>query len=404
VAAADAALFIPLGVPVPGLQTAPGLADPNSGTLQVLGRLRPGVGRGELAAALTTVTQRVLLEAGTPQAELYRARVAGFSPVPLAIRGGVTIFLGALLVVSGVLLLMTCISVAGMLLARATERHGELVVRRALGATRGRIAGQLMVESLVFFRLAGVMGAIAAAWLMPLLGTLRPPLPPGFSLDLDLSLDWRVVIWAALVAGVTGVLVSLPPALGASCPDLARGLREEGVASVPTRRRLRSVLVGVQMAATAFLLVVGGLFVRSLGNLDRLDPGWDPDEVAVARVDLELAGIDRAAGPVVYQQLRQRIAELPGVTDAAFVAKLPFSGQSSLGLVRAELDPPVADAGGSPAFFNRVTPGYFRTMGITLVRGRDIAESDRAESPPVAVVSAAMAQRLWPPGWRDSWG
>jgi len=396
VVATDVDLYVPLGVAVPGLQTAAGLANASSGSLQVLARLSRGTSSAQASAALTLAARRALTAAGVARPETYTVEAEGFSPVPLAIRTGVAAFLAALLVVSGVLLLMTCISVAGMFLARATERHSELVVRRALGASRRRITVQLLTESLVFFVLAGTAGALVAGWIAPLLAALRPPLPPGFSLDFDLALDWRVAGWAALVSGIAGVLVSLPPALGASRADLAPGLREHGVTAVPTRRRLRSTLVGVQMAATVFLLAVGGLFIRSLGSLDRLDPGWNPDEVVVTRVDLELAGIDAESGPVVYEELRRRVGALPGVEQAAFVAKLPFGGQSSLGLVRPETAEGSADESGSVAFFNRVTPGYFRTMGVTLLRGRDFSDVDHAGSPSVAVVSAAMAERLWP--------
>lgn len=148
------------------------------------------------------------------------------------------------------------------------------------------------------------------------------------------------------------------------------------------------------MAGTTLLLVVAGLFTRALGSLDALDPGWNPEGAFVTSLDLELNGTNEDAGRILYEQLTRRVSAIAGVRAAAIASKLPFSGQSSLGPVAVEgsVDPPVF----TPSYFNRVSTGYFQAMGIRLVRGRDVAATDDASAPNVAVINEAMAARLWP--------
>ena len=223
---------------------------------------------------------------------------------------------------------------------------------------------------------------------------VSPPLPPGFAIDLDLTADWRVLAYASLIATGCGMLFSLAPTLRATRTDLAPMLREQHAGAGRSRARLRGALVGIQMAGTVVLLVVAGLFSRALASLDALDPGWTVDGAYVTTLDLELNGTTDDGGRVFFDQLTRRLAAVPGVRAAAIASKLPFSGQSSLGSVSVEgsSEPPSP----APAYFNRVSAGYFQAMGIRLLRGRDVAPSDDASSPNVAVINEAMAGRLWP--------
>jgi len=392
--------YVPVGVAVPGLPTPASLVDARSGALQVIARLRPGISPDVAAQALGGVSTRYLAAAPgrRPSAapETHVVRVDAFSPVPVVIREGVAAFLAVLLGVSGLLLTMTCVNVASMILSRATERRTEIAVRYALGATRKRIVAQLLTESAILFLIAGVTGALLAAWVTPLLMMFRPPLPPGFSLDLDLHANWRVLGYASVVATLCGIVFSIAPALRATRTDLAPMLREHSDDGAPARTRLRGALVGVQMAATIVLLIIAGLFTRALGALDALDPGWNANGVYVTPLDLELNGTNEIAGRTLFGELTHRVSAIPGVRVAAVAAKLPFSGQSSLGPVVADGSAGSDLPSDVPAYFNRVSPGYFQAMGIQLLRGRDVADSDGPSRPNVAVINAAMAARLWP--------
>jgi predicted permease len=390
--------YAPVGVAIPGLPTPAGLDDPGIGMLQIIGRLAPRVSREAAASALGDLAERILVAApGRPtdiRRETHPVRIDVFSPVPVVIRGGVSAFLAVLLAVSGLLLTMTCVNVAGMILSRATERRTEIAVRYSLGATRARVVRQLLIESAVLFLVAGFAGAALAAWVTPLLATFEPPLPAGYALDLDLHSTWHGVLYASMIAVTCGMIFSLAPALRATRTDLSPLLREQGAGGTAARSRLRGALVGVQMAATVVLLVVAGLFARALGSLDTLDPGWDPNGVYVTTIDLELNGTGADAGRVYFGALTGRVAALPGVRAVGIASKLPFSGQSSFGAVRAE-GTPVSDVR-TPAYINRVSGGYLAAMGIRLLRGRDLNDDDGLSKPNVAVINAAMAARLWP--------
>ena len=392
--------FLPVGIEIPGLPTRRSLDDPRSSVLQIIGRLQPGVphpaARSALGSAVTRYLAAVPAPATVAERGAYVVRIDAFSPVPVVIRGGVAAFLAVLLAVSGLLLTMTCVNVAGMILSRATERRTEIAVRYALGATRRRIVRQLLTESALLFSVAGVTGALFAAWATPLLLQFEPPLPPGFSIDLDLRASWRVLAYASLVATFCGIVFSLLPALRATRTDLAPVLREQNDGSDLSRTRLRGALVGIQMAATVVLLVVAGLFTRALGALDTLDPGWDPTGVSVASLDFELNGSSEEIGRLQFAELTQRVAAIPGVQAAAIASKLPFSGQSSMGPVAPEGAPDGSASLDVPSYFNRVSHGYFQAMGIRLLRGREVSDRDGPATPNVAVVNEAMAQRLWP--------
>ena len=392
-------VYVALGAPVPGLPTRSSLESTDAGVLQVVGRLRPNVSARQAHAALTATARRTL-EAIAPMADTsaYRLRVDAFSPVPVVIRGAVTAFLAVLLALSVLLVALTCINVAGMLLSRAADRRTEIAVRRAVGASRGRIVRQLMTESVVLFVVAGVVGVVVASIATPLLLALTPPLPAGFTVDLSLDLDWRVFANAAVVALVTALIFSAGPALRATEMDLAPALRESDAGGGRGRTRFRGVLVGAQTAASALLLVVAGLFARAVTSMHAIDPGWDARGVYVTPTDLELAGFDESRGRAFFDALLSRVAAIPGVQSVALASKLPFSGQSSLGAVNVEGLPAPPGRPGFAANFNRVSPGYFRTMGIALLRGRDIATADGPRNGRVAVINQAMAERLWPGG------
>jgi predicted permease len=388
-------VFIPLGLRIPGLETAASLQNPGSAVIEVMGRLRDGVTPAQAQAALTTQATSYMQEqvSGTRP---FDVRVDAWTAVPPTIRGGVTAFLTVLMAIVTLVLVMACVNVAGMILSRTTERRNEIGIRLALGAGRRRIVRQLVTESLVLFAGAGMLGVAFSLWATRVLFALRPPLPPGFTVDLDLSPDWRVMGFAVTIAMLTGLLFSLTPALNATRPRLVRALRDDPAAASPGRSRLRGFLVGTQMAVTLLLLVVAGLFIRALRTMESLHPGWRAAGVYAVSLDLELTGTSTQRGREFYDDLLARVTRLPGVEAAGLARKLPLAGRSSFGDVNAAgVDAP-AGRSGFDAFLNRVSPGYFRTLDIPLLQGRDIEPADLNGAPLVAVINRTMAGRLWP--------
>jgi len=390
-------VFLPLGLTAPGLPDPATFSGGNTSSLELLGRLRHGVSPVRAAAALTDAADAFAREVGEASASHpYVVRVDRWGPLPAAIRGPVAAFLSVLLVLAGLALAMACVNVTTTLLARASERQRELAVRRALGASEARVIRQLVTEVGVLFLAAGGAGVLGAIWITGLIGVVEPPVQLPGRLGADFGFDVRVLGFALLLTLGAALAFSLLPAIQANRFHVVSALRE-GAASDPRGRvRLRSVLVGVQVAVTSVLLAAMLLFTRALQTMRALEPGWNGDDVLVTSFDLELNGTNRTAGLVFQRELLRRAASLPGVEVAALATKLPLAGRSSFGLVSVPGVLPPPGLPGFPASLNRVSPGYFRTMRIALLRGRDIAESDDGRAPPVAVVNQTMAGRLWP--------
>ena len=388
-------VFLPLGLDVPGLETAASLQNPGSAVIEVMGRLRDGVTAGQAQIALTTQATSYIQDQ-MPEAVRYDVRVDEWTAVPPTIRVGVTAFFTVLMAIVILVLVMTCVNVAGMILSRTTERRNEIGIRLALGAGRRRIVRQLVTESLALFAGAGALGILLSLWITRVLFALRPPLPPGFIVDLDLSPDWRVMGFAVAIAMLAGMLFSLTPAWNATSPQLVGALRDDPAAASPRRSRMRGFLVGTQMAVSLLLLVVAGLFIRALRTMEELDPGWRAAGVYAVSLNLELNGTSTERGRTLYTDLLERITRLPGVDAAGLARKLPLAGRSSFGDVNAAgVDAP-AGRSGFAAFLNRVSAGYFRTLDIPLLQGRDIGPADVDGAPRVAVINRTMAGRLWP--------
>jgi len=389
-------IFLPLGLRAPGMPSPDALAQPGSAMVESIGRLAPGVSRDAAEWALSAAGDRLHAETRPGSGARFTARVTPWGPLPQTVRGGFSAFLAVLSLLVGLALAMACVNVTTVLLARATERRRELAVRRAVGATRGRLARQLVTEAVVLFAVAGVGGTLAAAWATAALRGFSPRLPLPGRVAFNLTVDWRVLGFALVVTLAAGILFSLVPALQASGVAPGPALKGAGGGAVAGRTRFRSVLVGVQVGATALLLVAAGLFARALHRLETLDPGWSADGVTVAAFDLTLNGTDRTRGAAFYRELLDRAGIIPGVESAALAAKLPLGGRSSFGAVNAPgLEPPPGRTG-HDAYLNRISPGYFRTLGIPLLRGRDVAPADVPGAPFVAVVNQTMAARLWP--------
>ncbi len=311
------------------------------------------------------------------------------------VRGAVLGFLGLLMAVVGLVLLMACVNVAGLMLARAAARRRETAVRLSLGASRGRLVRQLLTESVVLSLLAGASGVVVALWATDLLMAFRPPLP--VPLELNLRPDLRVLGFTLLLSPTTGVLCGLVPALQTSRADVLPALKDESSAPGPVRSRFspRRLLVVAQMALSLVLLVGAGLFLKSLRQAHRIDPGFDATNLLLLSLDPRLNGYDEPRGRQLYDQLLERAKALPSVRSVSLATGVPLSLGARRRAITIEGYEP---QGGEDmeVHTNTVGPDYFRTLGVRLVRGREFGAADTAGAPGVAVVNEAFARRYWP--------
>jgi len=392
-------VFLPLGLDIPGLPDPATFSAGTGSSLELLGRLRTGVTPAQAERALSPVADAFGRETGeSSEAHRYALDVSPWGPLPSTVRSGVAAFLSVLFVLVGLGLTMACINVSTILLAQASERQRELAVRRAIGASEGRLVRQIVTEVGVLFAIAGVIGTVAAGWATSLISGIQPPVPLPGRLGADFSVDPRVVLFSVVLTLAAALAFTLVPAFRASRFDLVRTLREAGATDGRGRSRLRSVLVGVQVAMTCAMLAATLMFGRALTRMRSIRPGWNGDGVLVASIDLQQNGTTPAAGLLKQRELLERLGATPGVEVASLATKLPAGGRSSFGLVSV---PGVEPAPGLPGFdaaLNRVSSGYFRTMRIELLAGRDIAPTDVEGAPLVAVINATMARRIWPNG------
>jgi putative ABC transport system permease protein len=306
------------------------------------------------------------------------------------LRKGLLLLFGAVAFV----LLIACVNVANLLLARAAGRKREMAVRAALGAGRARLIGQTLMESSVLGIVGGAAGLVVAFWGI---GVLRQ-LAPGDTQVVGvahLGLDWRVVFFTLILSLATGVLFGLLPAWHLAGQDVNAALKDGGRTAGVGRRRLRLVLVVSEIALASLLLVGAGLTLRSFQSLLRTQPGFTAEGVLTSMVVLpgsRYRGEERLIAAA--EQIEQRLAAIPGVRAAGVTSHLPLSGQDSrLGIVvegREQTDSPTR------AHPRSVTPGYFRAMGIQLAAGRFFTDTDRAGAPLVAIINETMARSYWP--------
>jgi len=303
---------------------------------------------------------------------------------------GLLLLLGA----GGLILLMACANVAALVLARTTDRTDEIALRAALGAGRGRLARQIVTESVVMSLLAGVVGAaIAASGFRVLVASL--PLTGG--LGETIRLDWTVFAGGLLLAAAVGVAVAIAPVR-----DLLRGRlqsvgSQRGVRGLGLRAgRLHGMLVTGEAAVAVVLVVGAGLLIRSVGKLYALDLGFEPDSVTA--IDLYAGGddLDDGARQRFFSEMSDRAGQLPGVRAAALITRIPVRDGGWQGPVSIEDNPDLQGRNAPNALFRPTTPDYFRAMGISLRAGRGIEATDRAGSLMVGVVSESFARRAWP--------
>lgn len=320
------------------------------------------------------------------------------SDVRLNPDGDVAALSGAtmVMVLVGFVLLIACTNVANMMLARATMRRREIAVRLALGATRKQLVQQLTVESGLLALLGGSLGLFVAFWLARLIVAFRPPTPVPVALDV--SIDLRVLAFTGLLTFVAALLFGLVPALQATRSTIGAGLSQHDPAPARRFMRLRSAFLIPQLALSLTLLIVAGLFARSVGNAGSVDAGFEIDRTAMIALNLRMDGYDEARARALYASMKQRVAALPGVQSAAVTSRIPLDlyGSQATQIV----EPGVSGREESVVAMQTadVDAGYFAAMGIRMVSGRSFSESEIERQAPVAIVSEELARQFWPEG------
>jgi putative ABC transport system permease protein len=360
------------------------------------GRLKSGVRMGQAEAAVETVAAR--LEKEYPKDNAGRS--ATLTPLADAAvgvnqHGQVVLAGGVLMGVVGLVLLIACVNLANLLLAQAARREKEMSVRAALGASGARLLRQSLTESMVLSLLGGAAGLLVAYWGRSILWSLRPAFMA--QTDLDLALDGRVLAFTLGLSLLTGILFGLVPALKISRPDLNEALKSGGRSGTMAwgRSRFRHLLVVSEIALALVALIGAGLFLRSLRFAEQLDPGFQSTKLFTLNFDLGSQHYDEPHGEQFYRDAIERSTSVAGVKSAAVASNPPLGG----GLARTVfLDGQDEKSGqrGTLTAVNPVSPGYFQTLGIPLLRGRAFTDFDRKETAPVAIVTAAMAKHFWP--------
>ena len=379
-------VWLPLG---PAIDSFP--ARGNHPRLFVVGRLMPEMTLDRAAADMDAIARRLEHQYPQSNANVAVGMTRYADQVVSGVRPALLVLLGAV----GFVLLIGCANVANLTLARGERRQREMAVRAALGAERGRIVQQLITESLVLAAAGGVLGFALATWIVRVFVASQPTAVPRIA---DLAVDGRAAAFAAALAVLTALVVGLVPALRAATPHLMPTLNQAGRGSaLAPGRRLRSILVVAEIALALVLLVGAGLTIVSFARLISLEPGFDPGGVVTMRVTLPPAGyrsLDRWLA--FHDELLRRVSAVAGATEAGINSALPLGGGAAEAGVIVEGRPPAPHGAGQMCVFQATSRGYFRTMGIPLLRGRGFGDQDRRDSTPVAIVDDSLVRTMFP--------
>ncbi len=361
-----------------------------------IGRLKPGVSVAQARDELHAIMINYLKAQGDSRAERWGVAMAPSARIPAPMAAPVNGFIGLLAILTALVLVVACSNVAGMLLARGLERRRELATRLAVGASRGRLVGQLLLEGLVLALIAGALSIPATYALVGILSSVQPNLPVPVALDL--RVDPRVHAVAFLLAGLAAIVFALAPALQATRVDVAPALRGANASADRRRAWLRQALVAGQVAVAVVLLVTAGLFLRSLQKAANVDVGFNVDGVDILQIDTRIAGYAKdTEGLQVVDRLTERFSQISGVTAVGTSRMVPLQGgRLGLGALHAPgyVGPDGTDE--ISADWDVVSPGYFDTIQMRIVQGRAFSPQDRDGMPFVAIVNETLAQQVWP--------
>lgn len=374
----------------------------DSNNLFTVGRLKSGVSFAQAKPALETLTAKLAQD--YPENVGFGIRLGKPGLFIPDIANSVFAFTALLAAVGALVILLACVNLANLLLARATERRREIAVRLAIGASRRRLVRQLLTESLLISLSGGAAGVLLSAAINSAVRGIR--LPSDITLLFDLRTDWRVLTFALLLSIATGILFSLIPALQSSKPQLVPALKDESSMAGFRRSRLRNFLVVAQVSLSLVLLISAGLIVRSLQAAQKMRPGFNPENAVAISFDVSLQGYDEERGRAFQKRVLERARALPQIENAALTDNLPLGlnynssgiyveGSEFTGASNLPIAIPI-DSG----------PGYFDAMGIPL-RGRDFRDDENKKENRVAIVNETFGKKFLngqdPIGRRFNW-
>jgi predicted permease len=392
--------WVPMAM-VEDLRRSPGLlSDRDSHWMNVLARLKPGVTLEQASAEMAAIASRLNQAYPNERATTTTAKVATEVDGRWEEAATVMKSAGAIaLAITGLILLIACANVANLMLARAAARRKEIGIRLALGASRVRLVRQLLTESLLLSLLGGGLGLLLAFWITDLLEGFVPIMQYTI-VENFFSLDSNALVFTLVISVATGLIFGLAPALHSSNPDVVPILKGDLAAGYRAKSRrfsLRPTLVVVQVALSLAVLVCGGLFIKSFRRAQTMDPGFGTKTALIANLDPELVGYDTERSRNFFRQAIERAATLPGVEAVATARLLPLGDSSnSNGPILKEGETLPRGSSGRTIMVNVVSAGYFRTMQIPFVDGRDFDDRDHAQAQRVVIVNQQMGEMLWP--------
>jgi len=364
-----------------------------------VGRLRPGITINQARAELENIGSQLEHDFPTPN------KGRSFTVVPLLestlnpnIQGDAERAGQLMMTVVGLVLLIACANISNLLLARAAGRKREISIRLAMGASRARIITQLLTESILLALAGGIAGLAVAVLARNVLWSFRPPFLLTDN-NLELSLDSHVLLFALFVSLATGIVFGLLPALQSSRPNLVSELKERAGTEVFSGRRFsgRSAFVMLQFALSLVALIGAGLFLVSLRNAQKIEPGFDTHNLGMLSFDLGAMNYDPARVREFQRRALEAVQPLPGVTSLTLATNVPLFGGAAISRsVFPEGEEGTSTRNGILTQTDNIAPDYFQTLGIPIVRGRQFDSSDREDSPKVAIINQAAAHRFWP--------
>ena len=391
------ALYMPVSqLTIEGPTAVKAMNDWQTRNFQVYGRLRPGVSLRQASAALAVLAREFARLHPVEEKDLNMVAFAEPDQRISAGDGGATMKLlsGLFLALAGLVLLLACVNVANLVLVRAAEREREMAIRTALGARRMRLLRQTITESVLLSLIGGALGMVLGNWASSALGRLD--VHADIPLSLDFSLDWRIFLYSFLAALAAGVAVGVIPAVRSARANINTVLHEGGRGVTRGRPWFRNALVVLQMAGSLVLLAVAALFVRSLNAMQTTDLGFRPDHVLNATVDPAEIGLDDAQARDLAREIVARLERIGGVEAVSHSSAVPLGYFNNGDSVQPEGTATPDNSLAFGAGYAVVSPHYFRVMGIDLLRGRALSNSDGEQGRDVAIVSESLARKYWP--------
>ena len=368
--------------------------------MNVIGRLKPGVSISQASAEMNAIATRLNQaypdnRASSTQAQVMTEVDGRWEEMGSVFKSGGAIAMA----IVGLVLLIACANVANLMLARAAARRKEIGIRLALGANRARLVRQLLTESILLSIVGGGLGLLLAFWVTDLMQAFVPILEYKI-VDNFFALDSRALVFTLVISLGTGLVFGLAPAWHSSNPDVVPVLKGDPEQARRGKRRafgLRNVLVVAQVALSLVVLVCGGLFIKSFRKAQTMDPGFSNDKGLIVSLSPTLVGYEEEQSRNFYKQVLERVSHLPGIEAASYTRTLPLGDSSnSNGPILKEGETLARGSAGKNIMNTVVSPGYFRTMQIPIVEGRDFDDRDNTKTKRVIVINQRMGEMLWP--------